>query len=46
MEKAFGDLDLVWAQVNMIDLGEAICVSKNPACKVCCLVQHCKSRKI
>jgi hypothetical protein len=46
MEKAFHDLDLVSAQVNMIDLGEVICVSKNPGCKSCCLVQHCKSRKV
>ncbi|HHI80533.1 MAG TPA: hypothetical protein ENK02_11190 [Planctomycetes bacterium] len=44
--KVFKGKDLVSAQVNLIDLGEEICLSKNQACRSCYLVLHCKGRKI
>ncbi|MCA8970874.1 MAG: hypothetical protein KDC95_13855 [Planctomycetes bacterium] len=45
-EKSFGGLDTVTLQVDLIDLGEEICLPKAPNCKNCYLVLHCKSRKV
>ena len=44
--KVFRGKDMVTAQVNLIDLGEEICLSKNQSCRNCYLVLHCKGRKI
>ncbi|GEM_PF-3046418 len=44
--KVFKGKDLVTAQVNLIDLGEEICLSKNQSCRSCYLVLHCKGRKV
>jgi hypothetical protein len=46
LEKVFRGKDIVTAQVNLIDLGEEICLSKNQSCRTCYLVLHCKGRKI
>ncbi|MEZ5988330.1 MAG: hypothetical protein R3F30_04260 [Planctomycetota bacterium] len=45
-DKAFEGCDTVSLQVDLIDLGEEICTSKNPNCKGCYLVLNCKGRKI
>ena len=44
--RIFDGLDTVSLQVQLIDLGDEICQPKNPQCKNCYLVLHCKSRKI
>ncbi len=44
--KVFKGKDTVTAQVNLIDLGEEICLSKNQSCRSCYLVLHCKGRKV
>lgn len=44
--KNFKGQDLVSMQVDLIDLGEDICLPKAPNCRNCYLVLHCKSRKI
>ncbi len=46
IEKMFKGLDTVTLQVDLIDLGEEICLPKAPNCKNCYLVLHCKSRKV
>jgi hypothetical protein len=44
--QVFQGLDTVSLQVQLIDLGEEVCLSKNPQCKYCYLVLHCKARKV
>lgn len=46
IEKSFKGLDTVSLQVDLIDLGEEVCLPKAPNCRNCYLVLHCKSRKI
>jgi hypothetical protein len=44
--KIFHGLDSVTLQVQLIDLGDEICLPKNPHCKTCYLVLQCKARKV
>ena len=46
VEKTFQGLDTVTLLVDLIDLGEEICLPKNPHCAHCYLVLYCKSRKV
>ncbi len=46
LEKALKGLDSVSAQINMLELGEEVCHSKNPLCRSCYLVLMCKDRKV
>ncbi|MAE78119.1 MAG: hypothetical protein CMJ85_14750 [Planctomycetes bacterium] len=46
LAEVFGALDTLALQINLIDLGEEICLPKNPQCRNCYLVLSCKSRKL
>jgi len=46
LEKALQGEDAVSAQINMLELGEEVCHSKNPSCRNCYLVLMCKDRKV
>jgi hypothetical protein len=46
LEKLLAKRDLLLDQVALVWLGEAICLSKSPNCKECCLVKVCVSRKV
>ena len=46
LAKIFKGEDLLSLQVNLIQIGEVICQSKNQQCKSCYLVMNCASRKV